>query len=73
MHATRRGLVSWACGFTLEDSVLESSRSGGSHYRALLDALARGFLERSGVLKAVPLIILYYSSGVDVIGFGLVV
>ncbi|WP_338251846.1 AAA family ATPase [Pyrodictium abyssi] len=73
MYAARHGLVPWACGFTLEDSVLESSRSGGPHYRALLDALARGFLERDGVFEAVPPIILYYSSGVSVIGFGLVV
>ena len=72
-YAARHGLVPWACGFTLEDSILESYRRGGPHYRALLDALARGFLEKDSMFEAVPPIVLYYSNGVGVIGFGVAV
>jgi len=73
VYAARRGLVPWACGFSLSDSVFGSPRRGGPHYGVLLDALARGFLERGDAFEAVPPIVVYYSSGVGVIGFGVTV
>ena len=72
-YAYSHGLVPWACGFSLENSILGPPRRGGPHYNVLLDALARGFFRRGNVVEALPPIIVYHLNGFGVIGFGLVV
>lgn len=70
-YASRHGLVPWACGFNLEKSIIKSPRYNGPNYKTLLDSLARGFILENNSFEALLPIIVYYSSGIGVIGFGL--